>query len=105
MTYLVRRTEWTGTRKELVTAVDAFAAEIEAHKMTEGIPAPLPINPIFREILAAGSQFDLEAEIDPVPATGETQVLTARELFDALKAKGIVSDADLSAPVRAKVAV
>ena len=59
----VSKNDWAGTRAELESAVAAFKLEIENHKKTVGVPAPLCDTPIVEEIANSNGYFILQSEL------------------------------------------
>jgi hypothetical protein len=44
-----------------------YRAALEAHKLTEGVPAPWPAFEVLRDIVAAGDQFAVVVDDEPAP--------------------------------------
>lgn len=86
----VSKDEWTGTREELEDAVAAFRLEIENHKKTVGVPAPLCDNPIVEKISESNGYFKLHSELKWVWSPGAVgQFVEYRRLdFDEQPAVG-----------------
>jgi len=113
MTVTIARSEWSGTRAELETAVAAFAAEMEAHKLTVDVPAPLAPSKAVDQAYRHGG-FILESErVDGVPDPETEAALQWRaadlefirvieDLVETLIAKGVLAEADLPAQAQAK---
>jgi hypothetical protein len=59
----VSKNDWAGTRAELERAVVVFKLEIENHKKTVGVPAPLCDIPIVEEIVNSNGYFILQSEL------------------------------------------
>lgn len=55
----------------LESRVSAFAGALEAHKMTEGVPAPLE-DPIVEHLARSGDTIQIVEPPTPVPPTPET---------------------------------
>lgn len=96
---IVYESEWPGTRESLLNAVATFKAEREAHKFTEGVPAPIaPL--IVQELTTRDAQDVILAADLPIQATSSEmeraeidRALTDRWILDRL-AKQIVPDKD-----------
>jgi len=114
MTATIASSLWSGTRAELQSAVDAFAAEMEAHKLTVGVPAPLAPSKAVDQAYRHGS-FVLESEqveAAPDPDTEEAAqwrasdlefIRVIEDLTETLIAKGVIAEADLPAQAQAKI--
>ncbi len=110
----ITRAEWSGAREDLEAAVDIFAAEVEAHKLTEGVPAPLaPSKAVDLAYRAGGFILESEQVEDlPDPATEEALqwrasdlafIRFAEDLAETLIAKGVIAEGDLPAGALAKL--
>lgn len=118
MTIVVEQSQWAGTRAELEAAVAAFGAAKAAHAQTVGVAAPLASDVVMR-IHAGGGAFVLRSEVEPetpvvltpqqaaaaqLAATDKDMARVVEDLWAALKAKGVLADADLPAAARDKIA-
>lgn len=63
---IVQRNEWSGTAEELAAAVSAFRAELEAHRYTEGVPAPWPASDLIGDLARSDEDFELAPQSDPM---------------------------------------
>lgn len=86
----VTKESWAGTRKQLEDAVAAFKIEIENHKKTVGVPAPLCDYPIVEQLADTSEQFILHSELKWVwSSQGPKQFVSYRRLdFDELPKQG-----------------
>ena len=112
----ISSTEWPGTRAELEAAVAAFAAEVEAHKLTVGVAAPLAPSKAVDQAYRHGS-FILESEtVDGVPdpetalaaqwrASDLEFIRVMEDLTETLIAKGVLAETDLPPQAQAKIQV
>ncbi len=104
---MISHEDWTGTKEELQARISAFAAAREAHKFTEGVPAPREIE-LVEKIFVSGADFEilkppLPAPL-PEPPPPETQPLpqpfipqpTLKGLIAVLMAKGVIDDDDVA---------
>jgi hypothetical protein len=64
---ILERSQWTGTREELATAIDEFSAAKAAHALTVNVPAPAA-DPIVERLQRDGGEFELRAEIEAAEA-------------------------------------
>jgi hypothetical protein len=60
----VTKKEWAGTRQELTNKVNAFRVELENHRNTEGVPAPLSDNILIEKLASTSESFFLEDELN-----------------------------------------
>jgi hypothetical protein len=98
MTIAIPRAVYDGFGGMLETRIAGFHAALEAHRATEGIPAPIE-DPIVEAIAKAGGGFTIEApptpaaaEPPPVPALQAS--ITSTQLFLVLPAAGLATEAE-----------
>lgn len=93
----VRQADWPGTAEELTAAVEAFRAQLVAHRRTVGVAAPLPDHWLIERLAKSGDTFRL------VPEVGMTdEDMAAYELEQArLAALRAIDDARLEEAARA----
>ncbi len=85
---VIKRERLVVTEAEFAAQFDQYAAAVEAHKRTVGVPAPLPEHEVFRDILARGGEYTIEDEegVSVDPKAGKSRAMAMVEL--------IVSDPD-----------
>jgi hypothetical protein len=82
---------WKTLPLDLVAAVAAFKAEVDAHSLTVGVPAPTAPHPLVEHIVSVhGGEFELEPEPEPAPLPpistvpqSITRRQCARQLFES----------------------
>jgi hypothetical protein len=75
---IISKTDWPGTKQELLDRIAAFAAACEAHKLTVGEPAPREID-LVETLYGSGAEFDVYTEPPPAPPPPP---LTARQIVE-----------------------
>lgn len=86
---IVLPAEWSGDKQSLEQAVQAFKAAREAHRFTEGVPAPMA-DQIVEELAAREVPFTLASDLPVAPPAAEVdpalvdQALSDRWVLDYL---------------------
>ena len=96
--------DWNGTKEELAAAVADFQAELEAHKLTEGVPAPWPPSDLIEMLARSGEEFEIEAP-PPVVPNADAQLLAAMKALISERAKQPNPPGEVTAYLAAEKAV
>lgn len=83
---IITREQWKDSPEALQSNVEFYRQQLEAHKLTVGVPAPFISDPVV-DYLARNPQleFELEAVPEPPPKP-DTPPLTLQFLYEELEA-------------------
>lgn len=86
----------------LAAALQRYKDALVAHAQTEGVSAPWPEYDILFAVMNAGGNFEV-VEPPPTPEPSTDTGFSFTDLVTMLKAKSVITDADINAVITAKM--
>lgn len=75
----LKKSTLPATEIELRAALADYRSALDAHRLTEGVPAPWPDYDVLRDIVAAGGDFEVLDDLPPPLTVRERALLALAE--------------------------